>query len=223
MINVWSVCNGTKYTDEDVYILRDMVARNLRQSHRFHCLSDREIPGVNCTIPAEQWPGWWAKLLLFRHATGQCLYLDLDVVIVGPLDRLISKTLSMPANWAQSGHGGCQSSVMSWSESYPLIPDSFHVEQLAQPEGGDCGRYNGHYGDQEYITSLYGNPVPVSSHDHTYINNRIQAMHHVYSYKYHCHKGPPADASVICFHGEPKPAQVTDAWVIRSRCIPIPA
>jgi hypothetical protein len=199
--------NGTKYCDDDVLMLRNMVARNLRQSHRFQCLSDREIEGVNCVTPEENWPGWWSKLLLFRYAAGFNLYFDLDTVIVGNLDSLISKTLSMPANWAQSGHGGCQSSVMAWGQPYTAIPDSFHVEQLEAPRDGNCGAYRGLWGDQELITELYGNPGC----------DRIEAMQGIVSYKYHCQNGLPDNAKVVCFHGEPKPAQVSDSWVIEAR------
>jgi len=208
LITVWSVCNGTKYTDEDVYILRDMVARNLTQPHRFRCLADREITGVDTFIPDEQWPGWWAKLGLFRYSTGQCLYLDLDTVIVGNLDRLLSVPLSMPANWGQSGHGGCQSSVMSWGQDYGWIADRFDVSQLRTPERGNCGGYGQQnlWGDQEFITEVVGSP-----------GNGIIPMHHVFSYRYHAVGGPPGDASVICFHGEPKPAAVLDQWVIAAR------
>jgi hypothetical protein len=213
MINVWSVCVGTKYADDDVYILRDMVARNLRQSHRFNCLTDREIPDINCFIPEEDWPGWWAKLLLFRYATGSNLYVDLDCVIVGPLDGLISRSLSMPANWAASGHNGCQSSVMSWGIPYWSIPDAFNVDELEPPTEGGCGRYRGLWGDQELITEMYGNPG----------EGRIHAMQGIYSYKYHCTNGVPPDAKVVCFHGDPKPDRVSDAWVIAARSTPTAA
>jgi hypothetical protein len=206
LITVWSVCNGTKYTDNDVHILRDMVARNINQPHRFRCLADREIAGVDTFIPDEQWPGWWSKLLLFRYSTGQCLYLDLDVVITGPLDGLISLPLSMPANWAQSGHGGCQSSVMSWGMPYHAIPDAFNVDELGPAGEGGCGRYRGLWGDQELITELYGNP-----------GWQIRDMQGIYSYKYHCKQGLPAGAKVVCFHGQPKPQDVSDAWVSAAR------
>jgi hypothetical protein len=33
-------------------------------------------------------PGFWAKLEMFKHGDGKCLYLDLDNVITGPLDEL---------------------------------------------------------------------------------------------------------------------------------------
>lgn len=211
MLTVWCVLNGTKYQDDDVHILKDMVRRNLVSVHRFRCLSDRQIPGIDCLIPDEKWPGWWSKLLLFRYATGFNLYFDLDVVIVDSLDCLVSDRLSMPANWAQSGHGGCQSSVMSWGCDYSRIPDAFHVEQLAQPEQGGCGRYQGLWGDQELITRELGNPG----------DGDIDPMQGIVSYKYHCRNGsPPHFTSVVCFHGEPKPKDVNDAWVKAARFTP---
>lgn len=205
-LTVWSVCVGDKYCDEDVYILRKMVEANLSRPHNFRCLSDRKIQGVDCLIPDEQWPGWWSKLLLFRYSEGQNLYFDLDVVITGPLDGLVSKVLSMPANWAQSGHGGCQSSVMSWAGWYGYIPDAFDPDQLTTPAHGNCGYYQGLWGDQEYITRMMGDP-----------GGEVLPMGQVYSYKYHCRKELPKDASVVCFHGEPKPDQVSDQWVISAR------
>jgi len=207
MLTVWCVCVGTKYADEDVHILKDMVRRNLVSVHRFRCLSDREIPGIDCLIPAESWPGWWAKLLLFRYSTGYNLYFDLDVVIVDDVDCLVSDRLSMPANWAQSGHGGCQSSVMSWGESYALLPDMFNVSELAEPEGGNCGRYHGLWGDQEFITEHLGNPG----------EGTVHPMQGIVSYKYHCRQSLPSSAKVVCFHGEPKPNQVSDSWVKQVR------
>jgi len=213
MLTVWCVLNGNKYADNDVHILHCMVSRNIVQPFRFRCLADREIQGIDTFIPDEQWPGWWSKLLLFRYATGQCLYLDLDTVIVGNLDRLLSTSLSMPANWAQSGHGGCQSSVMSWDASslnYAWIADRFNPIHLGHPERGNCGIYVGAvnelWGDQEFITELLGNPGDI-----------IKPMPHIYSYKYHCKRGLPNDASVICFHGKPKPEEVSDTWVKESR------
>lgn len=208
LINVWCVLNGDKYCDDDVYILRKMVEANLSRPHNFRCLSDRKIQGVDCLIPDEQWPGWWSKLLLFRYSEGQNLYFDLDVVITGPLDGLVSKVLSMPANWAQSGHGGCQSSVMSWGSWYGYIPDAFDPDQLCEPENGNCGAYGPTklWGDQEYLTAMLGEP-----------GDMVLPMDHIYSYKYHCRRSLPADASVVCFHGVPKPSQVNDSWVIAAR------
>ena len=210
MLTVWSVCVGEKYSDEYVYRLKGMVRRNLKQQFSFVCLSDRAIPDVNCYLTPVDWPGWWQKLYLFEAARGlkgQNLYLDLDVVVTGKLDALMSDQLSMPANWAQSGHGGCQSSVMAWAGDYSHITKAFNPELLTAPQNGNYGYYNGLWGDQEFITDLLGEPG----------KGDVKPMPHIYSYKYHCRAGLPEDARVVCFHGNPKPHQVTDAWVLDAR------
>lgn len=210
MLTVWCVCVGDKYSNGDVYKLWAMCERNLQEEFEFKCLSDRPIPGVYCLIPNNVWPGWWSKLLLFRYATGPCLYLDLDVVITGDLASLKSEKLSLPANWAASGHGGCQSSVMAWDsrvERLGWLADNFRPEELTEPMNGNCGYYHGLWGDQEYITQQLGSPGGAN----------IVPMHGVYSYKYHCKSRPPDDAVVVCFHGKPKPREVSDEWVKDAR------
>jgi hypothetical protein len=210
-LEVWSVCVGEKYTDDDVHILKDMVARNLGD-HRFRCLSDRSRSGIDCTITGTGWPGWWSKLELFLVAKGPTLYLDLDTVVVDELTPLLSRSLSMPANWAQSGHGGCQSSVMSWSGDYSAIAKAFNPRLLHEPESGNYGRYGDKrlWGDQEFITEQMGEP-------RSYAAYGVTAMRGVVSYKYHCRQGLPEGARVVCFHGTPKPSEVSDSWVKRAR------
>lgn len=211
MLTVWSVCHGDKYNADDVLTLKDMVRRHLVLTHKFKCLSDREIPGVDTTITPVNWPGWWQKLALFLVETRQCIYLDLDVVVVGNLDRLITRRLSMAANWAQSGHGGGQSSVMSWGDDYRWIANRFDPDQLQMPTAGNYGRYGPKllWGDQEYITDLCGSPG----------HSEVVPMPYIYSYKYHCRRQgkPPEDAAVVAFHGEPKPWEVGDQWVKSAR------
>lgn len=77
------------FTAEYVVRLKSMCARSLGE-HRFVCLTDRELPGIE-TIRIQAPDGiyaWWSKLELFNPAhgfTGRMLYLDLDVLVVGDL------------------------------------------------------------------------------------------------------------------------------------------
>ena len=52
-------------------------------------------------------------------------------------------------------------------------------------------------------------------------SNRLKVeyfdINHMKSYKYHCGDGLPDDARVVCFHGRPKPADVSDGWVKQCR------
>lgn len=226
MLRVWCVCVGDKYSDDYVYRLKAMVERNLEQPFEFTCLTDRAIPGVDCYLTPVNWPGWWQKLYLFKAATPgeKNLYLDLDVVVTGPLDDLVSDQLSMPSNWAQSGHGGCQSSVMAWSKNYERITASFDPDLLSDGVSGNYGYYGPKrlWGDQEFITDLMGDPVEVTSFGSPapeYLTSLgvVTEMQGIKSYKYHCRNALPHDAKVVCFHGNPKPADVKDQWVINAR------
>ena len=210
MITVWCVCVGSGYSHDEVRILQAQVARNLSRPHKFIALTDRQIDGVECLIPDEIWPGWWSKILLFRYgATEQNLYLDLDSVVVGDLAPLLSDQLSAPANWAQSGHGGVQSSVMAWTGDYSHIADAFNPKLLKDDPRHPFGRYNNTdwWGDQGFLTGLLGEPGA----------GKIKPMAGVYSYRYHCQNGPPSDASVVAFHGIPKPVEVNEEWVLKAR------
>jgi hypothetical protein len=90
---------GKKYGPEYVNRLYQMVVRNLHKEFRFVCLTD-DTQGINpkieCyPIPPLKLPSniperGWRKLTTFSQdlygLQGQALFLDIDVVIVGPLD-----------------------------------------------------------------------------------------------------------------------------------------
>lgn len=80
-----------RYSPAWVTRLRDMVARWLPVPHRFVCLSNVPVPGVETQPLTTDRPGWWAKLEVFNQAQalgGRVLYLDLDVFITGDLTPL---------------------------------------------------------------------------------------------------------------------------------------
>lgn len=83
---------GRRYSPAWVYRLRDLVAANLARPHRFVCLSNVDVPGVETFRLQTDWPGWWAKVEMFNPALelgDRVLYLDLDVYITGALEPLV--------------------------------------------------------------------------------------------------------------------------------------
>lgn len=93
---------GVYHGPADVRRLRDAVARHLATPHRFVCVTDQpEFLADLETAPIDGSLVGGAKrfplLQLFRRDAGELLggerllYLDLDAVIVGPLDRLIAR------------------------------------------------------------------------------------------------------------------------------------
>lgn len=210
MLNVFCVLWGDKYDSYAVQRLQREVDKFLTIPHRFVCITDRQIEGVECIRPINDLPGWWGKLNLFSWdvCADRNLYLDLDVVIVDSLDWVDDFrkcSLAMPWNWAQSGHGGCQSSLMIWGKNYnnKQIFDLFDHSQAHWPPINKPGVL---WGDQEWCTHLRdAGKVQV---------NQITPKH-VISYKYHCRHGLPNQGeSVIVFHGDPKPSDpsVNEQW-----------
>lgn len=190
---------GAEYVSK----LKAMVAKHLGSSHRFVCLTDDpgRHPGLTydecdqLAVPNDSWPadrwchglvGWWAKLWLFARGrfTGRVLYLDLDSVIVGPLDELAASKGIIDLRgwgWDRDVYG---SGVMVWDAGE-------HEEVLSQYTPSVPQRFEG---DQDWITSLGGwdaLPAPL-----------------VRSYRYHSVKAPPLGCSVVAFHGRPKPHEL---------------
>lgn len=84
------------YTAEYVVRLRAMVQRWLARPFRFVCLTDRPwlLPQDVEKIWINKVPGFapWSKLELFnpsRAWVGRVLYLDLDSLVVAPLDPIV--------------------------------------------------------------------------------------------------------------------------------------
>jgi len=202
MLRVWSLCWGDKYSDYHVQRLQRTVKESLTVEHEFVCITDRAIEGVCCIPPSVDWPGWWGKLAIPCMGSTRNIWLDLDVVITGSLDFLLPYTtdpLAMPWNWAQSGHGGCQSSVMAWGGKIDAAKD-FDPSWAHWPPRNEPGIF---WGDQEYITHLRD-------------TGQLQVVQipeqYVKSYKYHCRNGLPDDCRVVVFHGDPKPETVKENW-----------
>jgi len=212
MITVWCVCWGDKYDSYCVQRLQESVSIALTLRHRFVCITDRQIEGVTTIEPQVDFPGWWQKIGLFYPGMSDeyNLYLDLDVVVTGGLDNMALKysgcNFAAPLNWAASGHGGIQSSVMLWKGGtgchaeiiYRLFdPEIAHWPPINQPPTL--------WGDQEWCTQLRAE----GRLNHTPIDADL-----VKSYKYHVRPthSVPDGCSVVVFHGDPKPADVAEDW-----------
>ena len=199
---------GKVYSSEWVAKLRDGVARNMGK-HRFACLSDVEVPCERIPLQHE-WAGWWAKVELFRPGVieGPTLYLDLDTVITGPI--FIQPTeadFAMLQSFWQ--HDMVGSGVMWFSGEN--VPHHVYSKFVKQPRA-----YMAHYernrdgvyvGDQAFIRDTIGDTEasPIAR-----VNDFIPGIK---SYKMHCFRRLPQDASIVCFHGVPRPTEVDHDWM----------
>lgn len=84
---------GRDFKEDDIARLRATVDYHIDRPYTFHCLTNRpdaNIPAVKIPFKNE-WPGWWAKVELFRPdlPCGKTLYLDTDTHIVRSLQPIL--------------------------------------------------------------------------------------------------------------------------------------
>lgn len=185
---------GTKYGPEYVNRLAAMVARQTTLPYEFVCLTDDETGlDVAWADIRTGLTGWWEKLVLFQPHPflfeRRVIFLDLDTVIVGNMDFLLeySGHFAILRDFYDHKHMG--SAVMSFE---PGFGQHIFTDYTKEQEG----RW---WGDQAWIEHCVKDA------------DRWQDLYHgmVVSYKVHCQDGIPEGARVICFHGEPRPHQVT--------------
>jgi hypothetical protein len=141
------------------------------------------------------WPGWWSKMELFRPSVkGDLLYFDLDTMIVGQLDELMTvNTVTVLSDFNIPNR--MASGVMFIPE---IEREPIWREWIKDPEG-HIKRWHGH-GDGGFLSQFWGGV------------DRWQDKFpgQVVSYKNHCVpiRGVPDNARVVCFHGRPRPRDV---------------
>lgn len=191
--------SGGDYVPAHVHALRDGVRRNLTSPHQFVCLSDVPV-GCDRLRLLRGWPGWWSKMELFDgRITGPTVYIDLDTIIVGSLDEIaLGHRFTVLRNFWAEQYGEPDrigSGLMAWDadlsaiyKTFAAAPDRFIREYKTKAN----------WGDQAFIKNH--TPIPMA---------RWQDKHpgKVVSFKKHVLKsrGVPAGASVVCFHGQPRP------------------
>lgn len=202
------VVDRRPYRVEHVAKLARGVARWLAEPHRFVCLTDQvaevEAEGIEAIPLLTDWPGWWAKLELFRPGllTGPTLYLDLDSLVVGPLAPLVREATGITAVADFGRPAMMNSSVMGWCGDMGALWKAFRRQPEATRAEYDARRGPG-LGDQGFLhDTLRDMGQPINTFD----------PRHVVSFKMHAKKVRPPDARVLSFHGRPKPDDPAAGW-----------
>ena len=160
------------YRQEHVERLHRQAARNLSQPFWFECITDSTFPG------------WWAKIDLFKpgRVRGRVLYLDLDVSVIDDLDSIANYPAAFCAMRDPSG-AGINSSVMAWNAG--------HADHLYTHFSPDV------------MKALPG--------DQHWIHKKLLSIEKLpnnwcVSYRFGVMRGMlHEDTKVIVYHGDPKP------------------
>ncbi len=161
MLHVICLKWGTKYGPDYVNRLYKMVKNNLNIPFEFHCMTENS-QGIDDEVLIENLAdiglqGWWYKLLIFQKgflglsAEDRVLFLDLDIVITGPLDALVehSERFCIASDINEKRYN---SSVMCFTANqYSFIWDSFWVQKSWIVEQM--------HGDQDWIEYVFKDAV----------------------------------------------------------------
>lgn len=217
MRDIACVCrSGGRYTPLWVSRLRHGVSQHLRTPHRFTVLTDlpaKDFPQCHVVPLIHDWPGWWAKVELFRPEvfSGPVTYFDLDTLVVGPLDELVTWEHRFTMTHEFYRPGRFCSTAMSWEGDFSFAYRNFKEDprtiMASYAHGGAAVALEGRIGDQAYLEdqmAAYG--VPIATYEET-----IHPLA-VSSFKVSARKGPPPEASVVAFHGRPKMDEPSAGW-----------
>jgi hypothetical protein len=212
---------GTKYPAYYVNRLRNMVARHLSVPHEFVCLTDDATdldPGITVQPLPSGLDGWWNKIALFKPGTfapkALVIYFDLDVVIVGPLDFLLDCPSDLTISHDALRPNHINSSIMVIRPERNVdIYTSFAADPLAI-----ISRYRG---DQDFIEVCRPNvrllprekirsfKLETDSNAWWWLRKiGLRGLSRRLSAPPWLVASIPDFASVIVFHGPPKPEDV---------------
>jgi hypothetical protein len=200
---------GGPYDVSYVNHIANSINEHVSIPYEFVCLTDETSgfsPNVHKIIGFEHnWPKWWGKIELFKPGkffTDRVFYLDLDTIILNNIDDMVSYDgnffgLRDFGNLYSLGSG-----LMAWPCNLPKM-NGIYLDFLKNPTSNIS---NNRYGDQEFIYKTVRRTMEFAQR--LYPNRVI-------SYKKNCvdrykNISIPDKASIICFHGRPRPHEITD-------------
>ena len=229
-VTVLCVKFGTRYGREYVERLRNMVSKHLTVPYEFVCLTDDQHPisGVRSIIqkPAGYSKLWWHKDHMFDPSlpiSGKILYFDLDIVIHQNIDKLLisnSNQFLGIRDFNRKFYASWQylnSSAMSWYaghhsyiyENFKKDPASAMKLQGDQDWIWKTGKSKISFWPDEWIQSY---KWEIRSRDELKVRTGI------HGFKTLSNVEPSPGCCVAVFHGDPKPQDVQDKFVVDNWC-----
>lgn len=217
---------GTVFTAREVNTLYRACVAHTRGPVRFICLSDdfrgldsgiqtRDIPDITLSDADIRRPGVWRKLALYHrdlHDLGRCLFIDLDMAVVGDLSPFFAVTqdvtfLNTGQDWRPVPKGTRKEAgtgVFSFDpeEQAPIL-----AAFLKDPQGA-MNRFT----NEQDFASAHASGVAY------WPEGRVLSFkrHLCYRYGLGLFRKPvaPAEAaSIVAFHGHPRPSETRDRLI----------
>lgn len=196
------VCLLKRSVDYDLeYVERLMTGLraniNPSMTIEYVCMSDDDRVAKFCTyvpLPDNGFVGYWNKINLFgcNELKGrEIMYFDLDTVIMKDITDILKVDYSDFTMLSDFMTGVPASGVMAWKGDYQYLFDEY------DPSMDVDFRVTNSLGDQGYIAK------------HLRVKPRsFQQMFPGRICSYKIHPQEKYDASIVCFHGRPRPRAV---------------
>lgn len=205
---------GAKYGPDYVNRLYAMVARRLARPFRFLLLTD-DPAGVRADVETAPIPALppvdqpkergWTKIAAFApelapRLAETVLFLDLDVVVMGPLDPLLEQPGAFPMirDWYQRGRPVGNSSVFRFR---PADQGSI-FKAFAADSRAISRRFRN---EQEFVSAHAHAAGQLSFWPSSWCQSFRVSCLDPWPVRFLTTPRPPKACSVLVFHGEPKP------------------
>ena len=230
MLNVICVKHGTKYSELHVNRLYNMVSRHLTIPHRFVCFTE-DSKNLNSNIEARALPyisnieGWWWKPYIFCpthfYLNDVNLYFDLDMVIIGNIDKLLKHKQGYFVGLEDVGRAlgkptKLGSAVMRWQGS--MYKD---IWEIFERDPSISKKFPG--GDQDWIWHLHKKHIQffpknwIMSYKWEVRNiKELVRIDNKWIFKDIRDPEIHEDTSVLAFHGTPDMEDVQDKIIVEN-------
>jgi hypothetical protein len=205
---------GSVYDSKYVNALANGIRRNTTRQVEIVCITDNSTgfnSNIDRVIPFKHdFPKWWGKVELFRpdlFEDNRVFYIDLDTVIIDNIDEILDFQFDFCGLRDFYKMVSLGSGLMSWN--------SPTVHRI----------YNNFLEKSNFVMSTYtdGDQEWIDQHKPKTVYFQDIFPKEVISFKKDCQKQDgsiviPPKAKIICFHGTPKPHNISnpaikDHWV----------
>jgi hypothetical protein len=221
MRNILCLKCGSKYTEDYVTKLYNMVEKYSKYDYNFYCITDQPFTYKNMkiiTLPPYGMQGWWNKPFVFSNLglTGTNLFLDIDSVICKDMEPLWAYREKESIFYKDVLDCELSTAVIRFEANSLLrVWDSFYRD-----------RHNiiaSMTGDQDFVRLIVNDPV-------FYPDSWLQSYKYQLRGKQYLIKGAvktanrlypgvptiPDDLIIAIIHGHPKNHNITDNWLIEN-------
>lgn len=220
---------GTLFPADYVNVLHNACRANISGPFRFVCLTDdstglsegvESFPIPDIGLRPDEWytRGIWPKLSLFVEdlygLRGRCLFIDLDMMILGPLDAMFEfgtgvVTTDMGMGWRPGGQPGAVQEAGTCVFAFDLGKESHILKAFQADRESAKARFRN---EQDFV-GFHAKTIGFWPKGWVISFKR----HLVRRYGRDLILPPPAPATgpaILAFHGDPRPADLlqTGIW-----------